>query len=112
MTALNQTETTITLSWRLVDNITTYFLKYENNGNIQVDFINESSSEEDLSITHVVSSLTSGKKYNFTVITTSDRRNSTGYSFVTFTGKKIPGIYMEPGASLANLATVNVETCT
>lgn len=112
MNVLNQTETTITLSWRLVDNITTYFLKYENNGNIQVDSINESSSEENPFITHVVSSLTSGKKYNFTLITTSDGQNSTGYSLATFTGKKIPGIYVEPDVSPANLATVNVETCT
>lgn len=111
MDVLNQTETTITLSWRLVDNITTYFLKYENNGNIQVDFINKSSSEEDLSITHMVSSLTSGKKYNFTLITTSDGQNSTGFSFITSTGKKNPDIYVEPGVSPANVATVDVETC-
>lgn len=80
---LTQTENSITLMWDKVDSISTYLLKYVNKGSIMEENINMPHQ----TITHEVSSLTPGTKYNFTLFTVSEGQNSTGYSFEAVTGK-------------------------
>ncbi|XP_033467887.2 receptor-type tyrosine-protein phosphatase H-like isoform X1 [Epinephelus lanceolatus] len=79
---LSQNENSITLVWDKVDNILTYFLKYDNEGLKVVPII---ALEAGPSVTHVVSSLTAGIEYNFTLFTSSEGGNSTGYKFQAVT---------------------------
>ncbi|XP_053197056.1 receptor-type tyrosine-protein phosphatase H-like [Scomber japonicus] len=76
---LTQTESSITLTWDKVNNISTYFLKYVNNSIEKEDFINETT--EDTSVTNTVIDLSAGKKYDFLLLTTQNGVNSTGYNF-------------------------------
>lgn len=85
MEVLTRAENSITLMWDKVNNTSTYVLKYDNKGSIKEENIN--ASHEEASVTHEVSSLTPGTKYNFTVITVFEGQNSTGYSFEAVTGK-------------------------
>ncbi|XP_049916556.1 receptor-type tyrosine-protein phosphatase H-like isoform X4 [Epinephelus moara] len=78
----SQNESSITLVWDKVDNILTYFLKYNNEG-LKVVPIN--ALEAGPSVTHVVSSLTAGIEYDFTLFTSSEGGNSTGYKFQAVT---------------------------
>ncbi|XP_054454958.1 receptor-type tyrosine-protein phosphatase H-like isoform X2 [Anoplopoma fimbria] len=84
VTVLTQNETSITLKWDKVNNITTYFLQYDNNEDGQKEvFIN--ATDEEPSVKHVVTPLTAGRKYNFTLITVFEGVNSTGYTFQAVT---------------------------
>ncbi|XP_070846578.1 receptor-type tyrosine-protein phosphatase H-like isoform X2 [Chaetodon trifascialis] len=74
-----QTETSITLMWDKVKNISAYILQYDNNGSLKEESI--SDSHQETSVTHEVSSLTAGTKYHFTLITVFADINSTGYTF-------------------------------
>lgn len=80
----SQNESSITLVWDKVDNILTYFLKYDNKG-LKVVPIN--ALEAGPSVTHVVCSLTAGIEYDFTLFTSSEGGNSTGYKFQAVTGR-------------------------
>ncbi|XP_056286341.1 receptor-type tyrosine-protein phosphatase H-like isoform X2 [Pseudoliparis swirei] len=82
VTVVTQTDSSITLKWDKVNSISTYYLQYFNEGVSKEEFINE--TEGSPSVTHVVTPLTAGRKYNFTLITSQDV-NSTGYSFVAVT---------------------------
>ncbi|KAL3967630.1 type I keratin, acidic [Sarotherodon galilaeus] len=77
---ITQTESSITLTWNKVNNIPTYFLQY---GNI-TDDINKT---EEGPIVHVVTSLTAGKNYTFTLFT-SEGLNSSGYRFSAVTAPR------------------------
>lgn len=84
VTVLEQNETSITLKWGKVNDIPTYILQYDNSG-FKEEIITE--SPDVVPVTHVVSSLTSGTKYDFTLITTSEGLTSTGYNFSAPTGR-------------------------
>ncbi|XP_053197059.1 receptor-type tyrosine-protein phosphatase H-like [Scomber japonicus] len=86
VTVLNQTESSITLQWDKVNNISTYFLKYDNNGNDEEDFINETSEKP--SVTHTVIDLSAGTKYEFVLLTTHNGVNSTGFPFSAATAPR------------------------
>nr|XP_024659212.1 receptor-type tyrosine-protein phosphatase H isoform X4 [Maylandia zebra] len=76
-----QNENSITLTWNKVKNIPTYILQY---GNIREDII----KTEEGPIVHVVTSLTAGTNYIFTLFTTSDGLNSSGYRFSAVTAPR------------------------
>ncbi|KAM3859892.1 receptor-type tyrosine-protein phosphatase H-like [Diretmus argenteus] len=82
VTVLRQNETSITLKWEKVDNIQTYRLQYNDNGNITVEIISESNGT---SVEYVVSPLTAGTKYDFILFTVLDDDNSTGHPFTAVT---------------------------
>ncbi|XP_039879473.1 receptor-type tyrosine-protein phosphatase H-like isoform X2 [Simochromis diagramma] len=75
---VTQNENSITLTWNKVNNIPTYFLQY----NSKTEKINKT---EEGPIVHVVTSLTAGTNYTFTLVTTSNGRNSSGYGFSAVT---------------------------
>lgn len=75
---LNRTENYITLSWDKIEDISTYFLKYEQSGTQKEEYINKADGRPN--VVFMVDSLTPGTKYNFIVITTLNGRNSTGTS--------------------------------
>ncbi|XP_074477040.1 receptor-type tyrosine-protein phosphatase H-like isoform X3 [Sebastes fasciatus] len=91
VTVLTQDESSITLKWDKVNNISTYFLQYDN----KEDPINV--THQNASVTHVATSLTAGREYNFTLITTFEGVNSTGYRFQAVTAPE-------------NVKNVNVST--
>ncbi|CAJ1080953.1 receptor-type tyrosine-protein phosphatase H-like isoform X1 [Xyrichtys novacula] len=82
ITVTIKTENSITLEWDKVNNIPFYFVQYRHNGNKEV-LINDTSTGP--TISHVVTNLTAGTKYDFTVITTLNGANSTGTIKETFT---------------------------
>ncbi|XP_025765352.1 receptor-type tyrosine-protein phosphatase H isoform X2 [Oreochromis niloticus] len=73
-----QNASSIFLTWNKVDNIPTYILQY---GDI-TEKINKAEEEP---IEHVVTSLTAGTNYTFTLFTVSDGLNSSGYRFSAVT---------------------------
>nr|XP_046233587.1 receptor-type tyrosine-protein phosphatase H-like isoform X3 [Scatophagus argus] len=83
VTVVTQNESSITLKWEKVDNNSTYILQYDNNGNVMTENITASSDET--SVTHVVSSLTAGTRYNFILFTVLDGVASTGFPFEAVT---------------------------
>lgn len=92
---INQTENNITLMWEKVNNISTYFLTYANNGSFGEIKINE--SHEEVSVSYEVSSLTAGTKYMFTVFTAFEEVNSTGHKFAAVTSKWLLNIHLQSG---------------
>lgn len=85
MEVIEQTETTITLKWKKVDNLSTYALYYHQNGSMKEETVNSSPGA---SITHVIAGLTAGTKYKFTIITQLEGATSTGYSVEAVTSKQ------------------------
>ncbi|XP_075949723.1 receptor-type tyrosine-protein phosphatase H-like isoform X2 [Anarhichas minor] len=75
VTALTQNESSITLKWDKVNNISSYVLQYDN----REDAI--SIPHQNTSVTYEVYSLNAGTKYDFTLITRFEKVNSTGFSF-------------------------------
>ncbi len=82
---LNRSENSLTLMWDKVNNISTYFLLFDNNGVLREEIVSVSS--QGATVTYEVSSLSAGTKYNFTLITVFEEVNSTGYTFEAVTGK-------------------------
>lgn len=80
MTVSAQDETSITLTWDKVNNISSYALQYES----KEDTIN--APHQDASVTLEVSPLQAGTQYDFTLITRFEKVNSTGFSFNAVTG--------------------------
>lgn len=80
---LGQTETSITLKWKKVDTVSTYILKYNST---KEENVNSPVGE---SVTHEISNLTPGTKYNFTIITKFEDFESTGYSVEAVTSKRV-----------------------
>ncbi|KAM6898595.1 receptor-type tyrosine-protein phosphatase H-like [Lycodopsis pacificus] len=72
--ALTQNESSITLKWDTVKNMSSYLLQYDN----REDAI---SIPHQQSVTYKVYSLNAGTKYHFTLITRFEKVNSTGFSF-------------------------------
>ncbi|XP_026011525.1 receptor-type tyrosine-protein phosphatase eta-like [Astatotilapia calliptera] len=81
VTVVHQNEMSIPLEWNKVNNISTYILQY---GNIREDI----NKTEEGPIVHVVTSLTAGTNYTFTLFTTSDGLNSSGYRFSAVTAPR------------------------
>uniref|UniRef100_UPI003AAF47AE receptor-type tyrosine-protein phosphatase H-like n=1 Tax=Centroberyx gerrardi TaxID=166262 RepID=UPI003AAF47AE len=92
-----QNETSIILQWDKVANIVTYMLQYNDNDNIIIRDI--PAADEEPSVEYVVSSLTAGTGYNFTLYSVREEVNSTGYKFTAFTAPE-------------NVQKVNVSTQT
>ncbi|XP_056153507.1 receptor-type tyrosine-protein phosphatase H-like [Lampris incognitus] len=82
-------ETSITLGWEKVNNITTYRIQYENGGSIIRQGINASDAEN--SVQYVVSNLTAGTKYQFTIFTMFHGVSSTGNTFTAATAPQDAG---------------------
>lgn len=82
MEVLAQTDVSITLRWEKVQNISTYILRYGHNSSIDVN------STEGAWITHEISNLAAGTKYNFTIITVREESESTGYTVKAVTSKQ------------------------
>ncbi|XP_051795405.1 receptor-type tyrosine-protein phosphatase H isoform X5 [Acanthochromis polyacanthus] len=88
---VDQNETSITLTWEKVNNISYYTLRYDENGEPKVEIIN--APPQGTSVKYVVSPLTPGTKYSFTLITVLEGVNSTGYSFTAVTApEKVKGV--------------------
>ena len=83
VTVLNQTESSITLRWDKVNSISTYFLKYVKDSIEKVEPITTTSE----SVTHEVTGLSAGTKYDFLLLTTHNGVNSTGFSISAATGR-------------------------
>lgn len=79
------TESSLTVTWAKVNSISTYVLRYVNGGGVREDRINSSTQQP--SVTWVVTGLTAGTKYHFTLITVVDGASSSGFPFVAPTGK-------------------------
>lgn len=79
---LTKTETSVTLSWEKVNNISTYILEYDHN-RTAVNVNNTAGA----SITHKISDLTPGTKYNFTIFTVLEGVSSSGYTVEAITSK-------------------------
>ncbi|XP_067345482.1 receptor-type tyrosine-protein phosphatase H-like isoform X6 [Channa argus] len=76
---LGQNESSITLTWGKVNNISTYILQYVNNNDT---ILGQSSPfDQGTLVTYAVTLLTPGRKYNFIVITVFEEVSSTGYRF-------------------------------
>ncbi|XP_032431091.1 receptor-type tyrosine-protein phosphatase H isoform X15 [Xiphophorus hellerii] len=67
MSVVTQSVNSITLKWDKVNGISTYKLEYEENGDNVTNNINDTSGET--FVQHVVSGLTAGTEYNFTLFT-------------------------------------------
>lgn len=80
---LTQNNSSITLQWKQVNNITTYSLQYKFNETNKEETIRDDSE----TVTYVVSGLKSGKPYNFTLYTVLNEEMSTGYNFSAVTGR-------------------------
>ena len=85
VTVLTQNESSISLMWDKVNNASLYILQYDVSGSTREEKIN--ASHQEASVTHVVSSLTAGTKYNFTLTTVFQGDNGTGYKFKAVTGR-------------------------
>ncbi|XP_061823681.1 receptor-type tyrosine-protein phosphatase H-like [Nerophis lumbriciformis] len=79
VTVQEQSETSITLQWEKLNNISTYFLQYGLHGGEKEERVNASSGQ--LLVKHVVTHLTAGRKYQFRLISELMGANSSGYIF-------------------------------
>ncbi|XP_061911796.1 receptor-type tyrosine-protein phosphatase H isoform X2 [Entelurus aequoreus] len=79
VTVQEQNETSITLQWEKLNNISTYFLQYGLRGGVKEERVNAMSGQ--LLVKHVVTHLTAGRKYQFRLISEFMGANSSGYIF-------------------------------
>ncbi|XP_077407717.1 receptor-type tyrosine-protein phosphatase H-like [Vanacampus margaritifer] len=79
VTVQDQNETSITLKWDKVNNISTYFLLYDLDGSEKEESANASAYPTH--VTHVVAGLSAGRKYRFRIITEFKGANSSGFVF-------------------------------
>ncbi|XP_026206995.1 receptor-type tyrosine-protein phosphatase H isoform X7 [Anabas testudineus] len=100
-------ETSITLTWSPVNNISTYILQYNKNGSSKKENISASQAE----VKHEVSSLNAGTKYHFTLVTVFEGVNSTGYTFTAVTvPPKVPFVNVsERSVTSITLKWINVD---
>lgn len=82
--SVGQNETSITLQWRKVNAILNYTLV------INTSMINVSASEGLDKVKYVISNLTSGTKYNVSLLTVFENVKSTGVNYFADTGKISP----------------------
>ncbi|KAG7239064.1 hypothetical protein INR49_030224, partial [Caranx melampygus] len=83
--AVTQDETSITLEWTKVDNISNYILKF----NDQEETVNASEGQNPVS--HTVSGLTSATTYTFTLLTVFNNISSTGVNLTASTAPSNAG---------------------
>uniref|UniRef100_A0A3B3U521 protein-tyrosine-phosphatase n=1 Tax=Poecilia latipinna TaxID=48699 RepID=A0A3B3U521_9TELE len=83
VSVVTQNDTSITLKWNKVDGISTYRLEYEENGAPVSENINDAAGET--FVQHVVSGLTDGTEYSFSLFTEANRVSSSGFSFAAAT---------------------------
>ncbi|XP_027890313.1 receptor-type tyrosine-protein phosphatase eta isoform X36 [Xiphophorus couchianus] len=88
-----QSVNSITLKWDKVNSISTYKLQYEENG----ETVTNNISNADAVVQHVVSDLTAGTEYSFTLFTEANGVNSSGLLFSAATAPR-------------NVESVSVET--
>ncbi|XP_027890405.1 receptor-type tyrosine-protein phosphatase eta isoform X45 [Xiphophorus couchianus] len=88
-----QSVNSITLKWDKVNSISTYKLQYEENG----ETVTNNISNADAVVQHVVSDLTAGTEYSFTLFTEANGVNSSGLLFSAATAPE-------------NIERVSVET--
>ncbi|XP_077959782.1 receptor-type tyrosine-protein phosphatase H isoform X3 [Gasterosteus aculeatus] len=103
VTVSARNETSITLKWEKVDDISTYFLRSEAMTPMDVP-INDTTGGS--SVEYVVTSLTAGKKYSFTIITTFEGANSTGFSYEAVTA---PGNVNNVTVSARNETSITLK---
>uniref|UniRef100_A0AAZ1X7I2 Uncharacterized protein n=2 Tax=Oreochromis aureus TaxID=47969 RepID=A0AAZ1X7I2_OREAU len=84
VTVVHQNETSTTLEWDKVKNISEYILQYKNSTDMEKNI----SVSEEGPIKYEVSPLTAMTKYNFTLITVFEGVSSTGYSFTAVTAPR------------------------
>ena len=95
--AIAQNETSITLQWNKVDEILNYRLLF--NG-IEIDVTASVGHEQ---VTHTITGLTSGTKYDFTLFTVFENVSSSGVNLSAATGKMFfndVGLQQDPGLRL------------
>ncbi|RVE59552.1 hypothetical protein OJAV_G00190000 [Oryzias javanicus] len=73
-----QNETSISLEWSKVENISTYRLEYEGKSE-------NVTQSEDATVSHSITGLTSGKRYNITLFSVLDEDESDGTSIIAVT---------------------------
>ncbi|XP_014900334.1 receptor-type tyrosine-protein phosphatase H isoform X2 [Poecilia latipinna] len=83
---VTQNTSSLTLKWDKVDGISTYRLEYEENGAPVSENINDAAGET--FVQHVVSGLTDGTEYSFSLFTELNGVSSSGFSFSAAT---VPG---------------------
>ncbi|KAF3704484.1 Receptor-type tyrosine-protein phosphatase eta [Channa argus] len=105
---LGQNESSITLTWGKVNNISTYILQYVNNNDT---ILGQSSPfDQGTLVTYAVTLLTPGRKYNFIVITVFEEVSSTGYRFNAATGPPSLRAHCEYEASGYSIKIILDET--
>ncbi|XP_059180532.1 receptor-type tyrosine-protein phosphatase H-like [Centropristis striata] len=103
VTVLRQNESSITLMWDKVNNISTYVLQYDYNGSsIEVTC---DTFYHNATVTRVVSLLNAGTKYRFTLITVFEKVNSTGFSFNAAT---VPSMVASVDVSERSLTSITL----
>ncbi|XP_077359355.1 receptor-type tyrosine-protein phosphatase H-like isoform X2 [Festucalex cinctus] len=75
----DRNETSITLKWDKVNNISTYFLLYDLDGSEKEESVNASAYQT--YVTHVVARLFAGRRYRFRIITEFKGANSSGFVY-------------------------------
>ncbi|XP_032431079.1 receptor-type tyrosine-protein phosphatase eta isoform X4 [Xiphophorus hellerii] len=81
VSVITQNTSSITLQWDKVNNISTYKLEYEENGETVTNNVNNT----DTVVQHVVSDLTAGTEYSFTLFTEANGVSSSGFIFINAT---------------------------
>ncbi|XP_008281523.1 receptor-type tyrosine-protein phosphatase H isoform X3 [Stegastes partitus] len=89
VTVVNQNESSITLRWNKVNDILDYTLQYDDNGELIVK--NIAASSQGASVEYVVSSLTAGTNYSFTLFTVFGGVSSTEHTFNAVTAPENVG---------------------
>uniref|UniRef100_A0A3B3XS88 protein-tyrosine-phosphatase n=1 Tax=Poecilia mexicana TaxID=48701 RepID=A0A3B3XS88_9TELE len=79
VSVVTQNTSSLTLRWDKVNSISTYKLEYEVNGAPVSEDINDATGET--FVQHVVSGLTDGTQYSFTLFTVLNGVSSSGFSF-------------------------------
>ncbi|XP_040923285.1 receptor-type tyrosine-protein phosphatase H-like isoform X6 [Toxotes jaculatrix] len=97
VTVLRQNVSSITLKWDKVNNISTYILQYNDSGSTKNE--NISATPQETSVEYVVSALTAGTKYVFTLITVFEGVNSTGHTFTAVTAPRDTEVFKSVGQS-------------
>lgn len=79
--AVTQNETSITLRWTTVDGILNYILSFNRR---EINITAPAGHEQ---VTHTITGLTSGTRYNFTLFTVFENASSSGVNHTAATGK-------------------------
>ncbi|XP_029977351.1 receptor-type tyrosine-protein phosphatase H-like [Sphaeramia orbicularis] len=89
-----QNETSVTLEWKKVENIQEYMLHYNSSDSLKIEWIPQ---PDENTVTHVVTELSPGNKYDFILFTVSEGLNSTGLTFTAATAPMNAENFMSNG---------------